>query len=70
MFCNLLDQLRILLLSRRELGNYKEALKSLNVSLGIDPSHLLTVRLRGSLHYHSGETQEALNDFNVRYLPI
>ncbi|KAI0230527.1 Tetratricopeptide repeat protein 13 [Lamellibrachia satsuma] len=48
----------------RELGDYKEALKNFNVSLHLDTSHLLTVRLRGSMHYHSGEIQESLGDFN------
>ncbi|KAK2162677.1 hypothetical protein NP493_1506g00003 [Ridgeia piscesae] len=48
----------------RELGDYKEALKNFNVSLCLDDSHQLTVRLRGSMHYHAGETLEALDDFN------
>ena len=49
----------------RELGNLRAARGKFNRSLEINRNHSLTLQLRGSMYYYSGEPLKALEDHQV-----
>ncbi|XP_033125868.1 tetratricopeptide repeat protein 13-like [Anneissia japonica] len=61
----LVDCIRSLAHAYRELGDYDSALKQFNKALTIDPNHVQSLQLRGSLLYHGGKPAEALPDFKA-----